>query len=491
MPGVKTKTTIASGPGPKAAVSGTSYFVTGITERGPIDKGVTIHSMADYVATFGDRQAYCTAYDDLRCHFEEGGIEAVVGRVVGAGATIGKLVLQDRNAAPAPTLEIDALYVGPYSSRLSVQVTDGTVTNTFTLIILQDGVQVESFTNIANPADAVTRLKSSKYVVGVDKSSASVAPANNPAVLAATALTAGDDKRGTVAAADYVAALALFDNEWGSGIVAIPTQPAAAVGAGILAHCQTYSRIGLVSVPAGSAPADAKTAAAGLIPAGPGGEYLGLVFPAVQVPDDAGGIRTIGPEGYCAAKRAMALQQNGHPNQPPAGVFAAAKYVTGVDYKVDQATGDDLDANQVSAIRIIARKVELYGWRCLCQSKDAADYPLLSYRDLLNFTQVAADAALENFVFRNVDAGGQRLKEMQGALVGVVEPLAQLGAVFPQFDANGNETDPGYSVDTGTTINTTASLQAQELNAVLGLRPSPTATVINLTIVKAALTASV
>jgi hypothetical protein len=96
-------------------------------------------------------------------------------------------------------------------------------------------------------------------------------------------------------------------------------------------------------------------------------------------------------------------------------------------------------------------------------------------------------------VFRNVDANGQREKEMEGALVGVVEPLAQLSipAVFPKYDTDGSLIDPGYSVNTGSTINTINSLEQQQLNSVVGLRPSPTATEINLTIVKAALTASV
>lgn len=493
MPGVNTSTTIATGPAPKAAVAGTSYFVPGITERGPVNKAVTVKSMADYISVFGDRQAYCTAYDDLRCYFEEGGMEAVVARVVGAAPTAGKLVLKDRAGAPADTLEIDALYVGPYSARLSVVITDGTVADTFTIAILQDGAQVEVYNNIASPAAAVDRLKSSRYVKAVDKASATAAPDNNPDVLAATVLSAGDDKRSGLVAADYVAALNMFDDEWGSGIVAIPTQTASAVGAGILAHCQTYSRIGVVSVPAGSTPDDAKAAAAGLIPDGAGGEYLGLVFPAITVPDDNGGSRTIGPEGYSAANRAKTMQAVGHPNQPPAGYPSRARYVTGVDYKVNRTTGDDLDANQVSAIRIIAGKVELYGWRCLCEPASVADYPLLSYRDLLNFVQVAADAQLETFVFRNVDAQDQRLKEMEGALVGVVEPLAQLSnpAVFPQIDTDGTTIDPGYSVNTGASINTIDSLERQQLNAVLGLRPSPTATVISLTIVKAALTASV
>ena len=86
---------------------------------------------------------------------------------------------------------------------------------------------------------------------------------------------------------------------------------------------------------------------------------------------------------------------------------------------------------------------------------------------------------------------GQLLASVAGELVGIVDPMRAAGGLYENYDADGNLVDPGYSVDVGPTVNTVAVLNANKIAAVLALRVSPVGTLIDLTIVKAGLTATV
>lgn len=505
MPGIDISTSTRSGPASDATDEDATYFVAGLTERGPVDEAVVLRSLTEYVQVFGDRVSYGTLYDDLRTHFEEGGVRAAVARTVGAGATVGLLALKDGSAgAGLNTLRIDARNPGAHSTRLTVEVLAGAIANTFTLVIRYDGVVVETWRDLASPAAADAALDISRWVRAVDLGSATAAPGNNPRVLAATALSAGTDDRASVVAATHVAALARFDEDGvdptgrqvalGTGIVAIPGQPSSAVAVGLAAHAASHSRIAITAVAVAASQA-AAIAAAGvatdaIVAAGGEPQTTGLAWPGVKIPDVGGVVRTITPEGYVAACRARAVAGDPSAGVPaegpwraPAGELAEARFILGPEVQVDRAAGDLLDAARVSAIRPIAGGTRLYGWRSL--STDEANWRLLTSRDVLNKIEIDAGAVLEGFVFRTIDADERLLAQVNAALVGVLDPMAVAGGLFPRDD------DDGYSVDTGPSINTLQSLQANQLGAEIAARPSPTAELIKLSIVKAALTAAV
>lgn len=482
MPGVDVTTSIRSGPANDSAVAEATYFAAGQAERGPIDRAVTVRSLAEFAATFGDRVTYGALWDDVRMHFEEGGVRAVIARVTGPARTFGTLTLKDRSTAPGlDTFRVDAQGPGAHSTRLTVEVQDGAVANTYSLIVRYDGAIVEAFRDLATPAAGASALQASVWVRGTDLGSATASPNNNPKVLAATALSAGADDRASITATHYTTALALFGSKYGTGAVAIPGQPASAVGVGLAAHAAAFHRLALTAVAIGSTAADAKTAEATLAAGITTDEYVGLFYPGVKVPDGLGGTRTITPEGYVAAARARAVLGYG-PWRAPGGALSAARFIVAPEVEIDRTAGDDLDANHVSAIRTIAGGVRLYGWRSL--STDDANWHSLTGRDVCNGIQEAALAVAEEFVFETIDAGGYLLSRLNSALTGIVEPIARAGGLYPRDD------DPGYLVDTGASVNTDALLAANQIGAVVEVRPSPTAELIKLSIVKAAVTAA-
>jgi hypothetical protein len=475
-PGVSVTTTTRIGPtAPLRAPSG-KYFVVGLTERGSTSAAVEVRGMADVEALMGGRVTYGAVWDNLKSYFDEGGQAAYVSRVVGPAASVGTLTLVDRAGSPVNTLRVDAQNPGAWSSNLTVQVLDGSTPTTFRIVVALSGVTVEDKNNLANPAAAVLAFQDSPYVRVTDLGSATVAPNNNPAVLAATALSAGADDRASVTTTHYTAALAKFTKDLGDGAVAIPGQNGSTVWGAIITHCAANNRIGLLANTRTRAIADQLTDANNL-----NTEFAGMFAPWIKVPDGSGGTRVISPEGYVAACRSRAHDSVG-PWRAPAGEIAVARNILDVDVRYTATEGAQLNDGRVNVIRSIASSVRLYGWRSL--SANTRSYYFLKDRDFLNYLVVRAEALLEQYVFETIDQKGQLLSSVNGALVGMCLPLAQANAFFPMVDGAGNLVDPGYEVDTGSNVNTSASIANNEIRARLSVRISPTGERISLNIVK-------
>lgn len=489
MPGVKVTTSARSGPTtPQTAPSG-QYFVTGITERGSIDRPVSLRSMADYARLLGARVTYGAVYDDVRTFFEEGGSLVHVARVVGATPTVGTLALADRSLDPGlATIRLDAQNPGAWSTGLTAEVQDGQDDvaaggKTFNIVIRLGGVIVERYDNLPDPATAVTRMAGSEYVKATNLGNATPAgstAANSPRVAAAAAFSAGADDRATATVASYIDALSRFGIGMGDGIVAIPGQTIAAAYTGIADHCRTNRRLGILVAPRSTDAGTLRTTAAQN-----SSEFTGLFAPWVQVSDGAGGSRAITPDGFVAAKRSLAHATG--PWVAPAGEGGRARYVIGVDQEFDALTGDALYAGRVNAIRTISGTARLYGWRST--SKDEANFGSLTSQDMINRVVTEGEARLEPFVFQVIDGRGQLLSRINGEMVGMLEPMRAAGGLYPMIDVTGDEIDPGYRVSTGPEVNTPQTLARNEVKVDIGIRPSPTADLITYSIVKVGLTA--
>jgi hypothetical protein len=477
MPGVITRTATRSGPVNQPIPASGRYFVAGQFERGPHGIVSRIRSLAELEVIHGGRVAYGAAYDDLRTFFEEGGTEAYVTRVVGAAATQGTLSLAGEDD---PAVTITALGAGAWSTGVTVAVTAGTAEDTVRVVVegpLPEDTEV--YDGLATAADVVAALTRSRYVRGTD------AGGGLPVVAAAAALSAGTDDRASITATVMANALDKFGREYGAGAIAIPGYPAALVGAKLRDHAKATRRLALLAAAVGASDADYRGAADALI--GADGEYVGLFGPWVRIPAGGTATKLISPEGYVAAARARAHLEAG-PSRAPAGELSVARFVVGVERELTRAQGDSLDEAHVSAIRTIAGTTRLYGWRSL--SPDVENYALLNGRDVLNTVAVAVEERLERFVFRTIDGRGQLLASVYSELVGILEPMRAAGGLFERI-VDGAQLDPGYSVDVGETVNTLAVLNANKIAAVIALRVSPVGSLIDVTIVKAGLTATV
>lgn len=478
MPGVTITSTTRLGPSGPTINPSATYYVTGITERGPVDQAVRVNGLAEYVEVFGERYSGGFVFDDLQMFFEEGGGDAVVARVVGPAATLAKADLLDRAATtPVNTLRVEAASPGAWGARISARIT-GTGTD-FTLVILFDGVPVETYAGLSSPAAAVTAAAASTYVKVTSLGSATAAPNNSPAEGTFT-LTGGTDDRLAVTSQMLVDAVAArHDARFGpGGLMGIPGYSASAVGAGLQAAAVALSRQYVTSAGVGASADTARSqrqALSSLV----GAEYGMLVWPAVTLPDS----RTVTPEGYVAAARARAIGADGGPWRAGAGEIAASRYLTGTEFAADRTLGDSLDDDRVSVIREIAGGPRLYGYRSL--SNDVVNYGIFTNRDVVNTVQGLCQDALESFVFEKIDGYGRILSRLEAVLTGVLAPIADSDGFYARVAADGDVIDPGYVVDVGPSVNTPVSLAQNRLQAVVGIRVAPVATLVMLTITKA------
>jgi hypothetical protein len=480
MPGVIVQTSTRSGPTQPLRTPSGQFFVVGLAERGVTDKPILMRDMADVEALLGERTTYSTLFDQLRTFFAEGGQQAYAARVVGPAATKGTITINDRQTIAEPTMRVDAASPGAWSSNVTIEVRDGAAADTFRIIVKYNDDVVEDVTNIATVASAVQKFKDSSYIRLVDLGSDAVDPLEKfPAITAETPLSAGTDDRASITGTHHISALTRFARDLGDGCVAMPGQTGATAWGALIDHCKLNNRIAILAAASNESASNLKSSAATL-----DSEYAGLFAPWVGIADGAGGVRYISPEGAVAGRRAVAHDTVG-PWRAPAGAMGKMSSVIAVEQTFTTEEANDLDNAKVSVIRNIANSIRLYGWRSV--SSDVENYSYLKDRDLLNYLVVQAEKRLEDYVFAPVDRKGQLLSSINAALVGLVEPIRAAGGLFENYDADNELVDPGYRVETGSTVNTTTTLANNEVRALLLVRVSPAGGLVSLNIVKVGL----
>lgn len=464
-----------------------AWFVSGMTERGPIDQAVEITSLDQYTTVFGDRVSYGYLYDALEAFFAEGGATAYVSRVVGPGATTGLRTLVDRAGTPLNTLRINAAAPGAYSTRLSVAVQNGTPANTFTVIVYFDDIEVERFSDLANPGAAVAAIAGSAYVTATDLASATAAPNNNPAVLAKTALSAGNDDRGSATdATDWGDALDVFTRDLGPGQVSAPGRSSVQVQTDLISHAMDNNRTAYLDT-ADVASKATLTSARDALKALQGAEYAGLFGSWVNIPGlSSGTTRAVPGSAFAAGVTSRTDGVQGTSGAAPAGEAGSARYALSVRTPAGGLSEADYEALNDAGVNMtrsfIGRGVQLYGFRSVT---DDADWLQLTATRLRVSLTARLEAIAALFVFRSIDGRGQLFGELNGALAAECLKDFNAGALY------GATPDDAFTVVTDDSVNTSETIAAGEIHADVYARFSPFAELVRISIVKVPITAPV
>jgi hypothetical protein len=485
MPGVVISTSVRTGPSTATVRESSQLFVVGLANRGPSGEAVLVQSIAEFEAMFGDYRSDSYLHPTVETFFEEGGTQAYVARAVGASATVGNLAIQ--NGAAANCITLTANGPGAWSSDVEVVVTNNTTTAKLDLYF--ENTLVYTTGNCSTSSQMAGRINSSsiasRYVSASLNSTTTL-----PATLASTPLAAGNAYENQVNAAKYLSTLTVFNDALGTGAVSCPeiSNDDVALRAGLIAHANNYSRIAILHGAAGANSADIKATALAL-QAEDNAEHAALYYPWVTVPSGVAGVtRTIPPDGYVAAKRAVAHNQTG-PQLPAAGLISTAKFVSGAATDIDKSTGDDLDENYVNAIRVIQNTVRIYGARSL--SSDSDNFRYITQQDVVNTIVTECYRSLEDLVFSTIDGRNTIFANIEARLVVILAGMRDLGALYPAFDANGKQLDNGYTVKCDAGINPAAQLQTGLVKARVGVRVSSVGDKIEIDIVKSNLTSTV
>lgn len=484
MPGVVISTSVRTGPSTATVRESSQLFIVGLTERGPSDEPVLVESLAEFEDVFGGYQSYSYTHPTLETFFEEGGTRAYVARAVGASATIGELTLQNGGD---DVITLTANGAGAWSEDVEVAVTHPTP-STFKIDIYYGGGSPKYTTgSVSSASQAVGRINlsaiASRYVT------ASVDDADLvPSVIAATALSAGDDNYELVDADTYEAQLELFNDALGSGAVICAEDSSDAMGSSLIAHCNTYSRVALLFANETATAGDVKAKAL-ILQAEDHPEHAALYYPWVEVPTGTPGVtRVIPPVGYVAGKRSVAHNQTG-PHLPAAGLLSAAKFVVGIKSDINKTVGDDLDENYVNALRVIQNTIRIYGARSL--SSDTDNFRYITQQDVVNTIVTECYRSIEDVVFSSIDGRNTIFANIESRLISILSVMRNIGALYPAFDANGRQLDNGYIVKCDSSMNPTSQLADGLVKAKVGVRVSSVGDRIEIDIVKSNLTSTV
>lgn len=485
MPGVVVSTSVRTGPTSDTVRESSQAFFVGLADRGPVDEAVLVQSLAEFEETFGGYVSYAYLHPTVQTFFEEGGTQCYIARVVGSAATTATLDLDDSSASAV--IVITANGPGDWAHDLDIEVlASGTKRNI--RFIYEDSIVYTTGLKSTN-VELVNAINNSQ----IASKYASAAVTNDDTIVAAVAATAldggadnRDDNDVDTNFSAFSDALALFLTDFGPGAVACPETYT--INTELIAHANENSRVALLFSDPTDAVADVKDAAVNLT-GEDGAEHAAIYYPWIYIPTNITGVtRLIPPVGLVAGARGAAHNSVG-PHQPAAGLISAASFVSGVQSDVNSTVGNDLDDNNVNAVRVIANSVRVYGARSL--STDTENFRFLSTQDTVNTVVHKANRSMEDLLFSPIDGRNALFTEIEGRLKSICEILAREGSLYPSFDANGREIDPGFSIKCDSSINTTAQLAEGKVSAQIGLRVSPIGDKIEVTIIKSNLTGSV
>jgi hypothetical protein len=515
MPGISVTTGVRVGPTGADVAPGSTLFIAGTAERGPLNEARLILGMSQFEAVYGEFTSGTTLWSNVKTFFEEGGTRCYVARTAGGNSpTLAKATVNIVDASAGICVVLTAANEGTWANtgagteglKAVVTVAAGAVS----LSILYKNVTVWSGGPFSNETliNGSTKYAKQSIVEAINSAPALaelVTASVGASILTPTAgtysLVNGVDNTSSATATHFATALSLFDYDFGAGAVAIPGQSGATIWDALRTHAKANRRIALCasaqSADSATAIGDADGYWGNTAATREDGSYMAWYWPWVEVPDGFGSVRAQSPEAYVAAARARAHQQTGA-WRVGAGEISTARFVTGL-YAVDsngsrvavtKALGDTLDANRVNALRIVNGSVRVYGARSV--SADETNWRFITYRDTLNYVTMQAETALEPLVFSPIDGRGGLFGRVEATLTGLMEPIRIAGGVFEGVDATtGRVVDRGYSIEVSATNNPASQLAQGIVSAIVGVRVSPVADKYSITITKSTLTANV
>lgn len=467
-----TLVTIRETPVPRSAPTDTgTWFVAGQTEKGPVTPQ-PVNSMADYSRIYGARVSYGFLYDALEAFFREGGRRAYVARTVGPAATTGSLNLLDSGAGIS--LVASAIGPGAYSSDITVQVAAGVGAGTFVITVRYAGVIVETSPDLADQAAAIAWAEYSNYIrltLG--------ATALDPAVLAATALSAGSDDRNNIVDASYKTSLDKFTRDLGPGQVSIPGRTTAQGYTDLQTHATANFRIAYLD--AADTATQATLLAAAAAQKGVNGRFSGYFWPWVKIPGlTAGTTRTVPPSAFAAGKTAASDVSN-TPNKAIAGKWGDLTGALGLSQaNPTDAEREILNNGGVNVIKPFRGGYRIYGYRSLADPIADPRWRSLGGSRLIMAFEARAQDILETFVFEEIDGFGRLFASLNGLLTDLANEYYLAGSLYGTTPAE------AYNIDTGASVNTAQTIANEEIHALAALKISPMGEYVVLELVRVA-----
>lgn len=449
-------------------VAGT-WFVSGLTERGPSNEAVLIFNMQHYVRVFGEREGGTVLYDAADTFFREGGSRLYVSRVVGPTPTKATANLSDGTNS---TATVTAKHPGAWGADIDVVITAPN-TGTIKMQVLYKNAVVETSPEVADVAAlAAWAATTSDYITVTDLEE------GDPQA-ATTALTGGTDDRANATDATWAAALDLHVPDLGPGQVSYPGRTTANAHAALLAHAGDRNRLALLDL-VDTKTVGTLTAASATNRALATGKNGGQFAPWAVVPGIVPGTtRTVPYSAVEAGIMARNDSAGNSPNVPAAGeVNGRSRYAVGLSQTAWTDTEREaLNDAGVNVARMMNGQVTTYGYRTPVDGIADDTWLLLSNRRLYMVIAARADQIAGRYVFAEIDGKGLVFSRLNGELKGMLMEYYP-GSLY------GETFEEAALVDTGPQVNTPETIAALEINALLSIRMSPYGETVDIGISK-------
>lgn len=463
---------------PIAAASTSNGFLIGVSTKGAVGQVQKVISVADAVDRIGPRMAANPyLYDALDCAFREGASVVYISRAVGAAAATAKVEAVD--AVGKKSLRILAKSPGAWGNALSAEIT--LTAGSVVIVVKYEGSVVESSPALATNPEVVEWAKGSQYVTIEDVSAAEGA---GDAKTQTVAPVGGADDVAGVGTAQIEAALNVMTNDLGPGQVAAPGFTSEAVHKALLAHAAATNRRALLDDPVETPVAELVAHATAM--RGPNARFGALFASWAYVPGlSLGTTRKVPYSGLQMGLTARAESEGNNPNKAAAGPRGKSRYATGLVNVFTDAQRETLDDAGVTSSILVRGVVTTYGNVTLVNQTTEPNWKSFSASRLVMAVAAKAAVILESYDFEQIDGRGYVFKKLQGDLAG--------GACMPFYLDNalyGQTPEEAFFVNTGPDVNTPTSISQEEIKAQIGIRVSPTASFLEVEVVKVPTTES-
>jgi len=337
----------------------TALFI-GWAPKGPVDKALRLTSFADYERAYGGLDTRSLLGYAVRQFYDNGGSDAYVIRIVGAGAVVATCSIG--------TLAIQASSPGAWANNLKVVLTRRTDDITRFQIDVTDPANnnavLESFANMSmtpsDPRFVQTAVNGNSAYIDKLVAGSTTTPANAAATLGVLPGTAGAD--GTVLdpsiAAFQSALVALFnlgapaDRIDLFNIICVPGLTHAATIATLQQTARGRRAFLLVDCADDATVANVVASLAGKT--GSDANYSAFYFPWVLAPDPKkeGALRAFPPCGFVAGVLARTDASRGV-WKAPAGTDASLNGADGLTVTMSDAENGQLNPSAVNCLRTL------------------------------------------------------------------------------------------------------------------------------------------
>lgn len=495
---VTTRTT----PPPRVVPTSTGMtFLVGTSDRGPSNKPVLCQSLTDFINNFGLRQTYSVLYDWLDQYFRDGGSQAYVGRVVGPAAVIATKNLNDAGAAVS--LVANAKGPGAFGNSITVQVQNpgaGGTAGSFSLLVTDPNYPQANGTTASfseQSPDFLTQAaavawSANSQLINIVLGASALLPAN----AAAAPLAGGTDDRTNITDAQWRNAMALFTRDLGPGQIVQAGRTTQQAYNDTLAHAQANNRVAILDGADTPTPATLKTAVQTVRTTSTSSinaRYGALFAPWVQIPGiTPGTTRTVPPSALVCARISAKDSSGSTPNAPAAGGAGISRYAIGLSQPAfDNGNGQDVTRDDLytGGVNLIVQRYgvfEVFGWRSLVDPTGAdQDWRDFGNSRLAMYIVAKSLQLAENYILRELDGRGLTFKSFEGDIRGVMLDLYNRGSLY---DGGSGKPEDAFSVDTGPTVNTVATIANGELHAAVSARMAQDAELVVIEIAKVPIT---